>query len=212
MDTKIILLLLADVLLLLTTLIYGVKFLRRGNVLLGLEWLVVTVSTSNLLVYLLTESKAAYSVSFFLDAFSRGFGIPIIATAGLMAVTHRYKPSTRTDVLWFVGAFSGTFVLVGADFLAKPLPYFYLLMWTGFSVYLGYFAWRLWRAGETRHAAAVGLALVTSQAIATIYDFYKIPGDKDQVIFLILALTTWAYLTVATYYAYGALERAESRT
>jgi len=211
MEPKIILLLLADLLLLLSTLIYGVKFLRKGNVLLGLEWLVVTVSTSNLLVYLLTEAQAAYSISFFLDAFSRGFGIPIIATAGLMAVTHRYKPSTRTDVLWFVGAFSGTFVLVGADFVARALPYFYLLMWTGFSIYLGYFAWRLWRAGEGFHAAAVGLALVTSQAIATIYDFYRIPGDEDQVIFLILALTTWAYLTVATYHAYCALERAEKQ-
>lgn len=211
MDTRIILLLLADVLLLTSSLVYGLKFLRKRNYLLGVEWLVVTVSTTNLLIYLLSEWQTAYDISFFLDAFSRGFGIPVIATAGLMAVTHGYKPSTRTDVLWFAASIAGTFVLVGADFMKKPLPYFYVLMWTAFSVYIAYFAWRLKRAGKGGHAAAVALGLVAGQVIACIYDFYRIPGDQDQMIFFTLALTTWAYSLAAMYYAYGALERAEAR-
>jgi hypothetical protein len=208
MEPKIILLLLSDLLLLMTTLVYGVKMLRRGNVLLGLEWLVVTVSTTNLLIYLLTEIQLAYDVSLFLDAFSRAFGIPLIATAGMMAVTHGYKPSMRTDIVWFVGAFAATFALTTLDAFAKALPYFYLVTWTGFSVFLAYFAWRLWRIGEKGHAVALWLALIAAQAIATIYDFYQIPGDQDHVIFLILALTTWAFLTAVSYHAYVALERS----
>ena len=211
MEPKIIMLLLADLLLLASSLVYGLKFLRKRNYLLGVEWLVVTVSTTNLLIYLLSEWQTAYSISFFLDAFSRGFGIPVIATAGLMAVTHGYRPSMRADLLWFVASLAGTFVLVGTDFMKTPLPYFYLIMWTAFSVYIAYFAWRLKRAGAAGHAAAVVLALVAGQAVACIYDFYRIPGDEDQVIFFTLALTTWAYSLAAMYYAYGALERAETR-
>jgi hypothetical protein len=210
MDLKVIILCLATVLLLATSLVYGVKFLRKKNYLLGLEWLVVTLSTTNLLIYLLGQVQLAYGISFFCDAFSRAFGIPVIATAGLMALTHRYVPSKTVDILFFAGSIAGTAVLVSADFMAGPLPYFYLLMWTAFSFYLAYFAWRLMRAGENRHALGVIIALAAGQAIATIYDFYKIPGDEEQTIFFTLALTTWSYMLAELYYAYGALERAEA--
>lgn len=208
MDIKSTFLLIATVLLLTTSLIYGVKFLRKQNYLLGVEWLVITLSTSNLLVYLLSEAQLAYSISFFLDAFSRGFGIPVIAVAGLMAVTHRYEPSALTDVIWFVASIAGTFVLIGADFMSKPLPYFYVIMWTAFSIYLACFAYRLLRVGENRHAIGVIVALLAGQAIACIYDFHKIPGDEEQMIFFTLALTTWSYILVVLYYGYCALERA----
>ncbi|HZW20287.1 hypothetical protein [Noviherbaspirillum sp.] len=210
MDLKFTILCLATVLLLATSLVYGVKFLRKQNYLLGLEWLVVTLSTSNLLIYLLSQAKLPYSISYFCDAFSRAFGIPVIATAGLMAVTHRYAPSKFLDIVFFAGSIAGTAFLVSADIMAKPLPYFYLFMWTAFSIYLAYFAYRLLRAGENRHALGVILALVSGQAIASIYDFYKIPGDEEQVIFFTLALTTWSYMLAQLYYAYGALERVEA--
>ncbi|MDC0662685.1 hypothetical protein [Marinobacter sp. SS21] len=211
MDTKIAILCAATVLLWSTSLIWGLKFLKRKNYLLGIEFLVVTVSTTNLFIYLLIESQLAYDISYFLDAFSRAAGIPIIATAGLMAVTHNYKPSKVVDVVFFVGAFAGTAALLSLDVFAKPLPYFYVAMWTGFSIYLVCFASRLMRAGEARHAVHVFLAMVCSQTIAVIYDFFPIPGDEHQIIFLILALTTWSYLVVVLYYAYLALERAVAR-
>lgn len=210
MDTKIAILCVATVLLWSTSLIWGLKFVKRKNYLLGIEFLVVTVSTTNLFIYLLYESQLAYDISYFLDAFSRAAGIPIIATAGLMAVTHNYKPSKVVDVLFFVGAFAGTAALISLDIFAKPLPYFYVAMWTGFSIYLVYFASRLMKVGEVRHAITMFMAMAASQAIAVIYDFFPIPGDEHQIIFLILALTTWSFLIVATYYAYFALERAST--
>src|SRR5947208_2351159 len=95
------LLIAADALLLLSSFVYGVKFLKKANYLLGLEWLVITVSTANLMLYLFTEKASLYNISFFLDQFSRAIGIPVITIAGLLAVTHRYKPSVVADVLMF---------------------------------------------------------------------------------------------------------------
>lgn len=194
-----------------TSSIFGLKFLGKRNYLLGFEWLVVTFSASNALLYFLGGVQISYRISFFLDAFSRGFGIPVIATAGLMAVTHRYKPSILSDVLLFAAAMAATAVLVSADFMAQPRPYFYVAMWSAFSVYLAYFTWRLLSAGEGLHAFGVLVVLLTSQAIATIYDFYKIPGDDEHAIFYILACLTWSLMCVVMYYAYGALERAQKK-
>jgi len=209
MDLKIVLLLLATVLLLTTSFIYGLKFLKVRNYLLGGEWLVVALSSANLLAHLLSGAQLPYEISMFCDAFSRGFGIPVIAVAGLMAVTHHYEPSKLTDILFFVLSIAATAVFVSADFLAKLLPYFYLLMWTAFSIYLAYFAYRLMRVGKNLHAIGVIVALILGQAIALMEEFFKIPGDEDKVIFFTLALTTWAYMGVQMYYSYFALERAE---
>lgn len=198
--------------LVLTSLIYGIKFLKRRNYLLGIEWLIVTFSAANFLFFFLTDVRAAYNVSYFCDAFSRGFGIPIVTTAGLMAVTHNYRPSLLTDVLLFAGALAGGTVLVAVDAVAPVKPYFYLVMWSAFSLYLAYLAWRLLNLGELAHAVGVVLVLLSAQAIASIYDFYQLPGDQDHMLFYILASSTWAYLCVQMYYAYGALERAQQRT
>jgi hypothetical protein len=200
----------ADVLMVAAGATYGWKFLKKGNYLLGLEWLIVALSGTNFFFYALSGSEFLYSISFFFDAFSRASGFTVIAIAGLMAVTHKYKPSALADVAFFAISAVIAVVLVAADFVAPAKPVFYLLMWTVFSIYLAYFAWRLMAAGEKTHAWGVILALVTCQAIASIYDFYHIPGDDDQhTLFYIAALLSWAYAMFELYHAYGALERAE---
>ncbi len=209
MDLSFYILCLAVAVLVATSLIYGLKFLGKRNYLLGIEWLVVTFSGSNFLLYALGDVQLSYRISMFCDAFSRGFGIPVIAVAGLMAVTHRYRPAILVDVVFFVAAIAGTVVLMAADFAAQFKPYFYVVMWSAFSVYLAYLAWKLLNAGEGLHALGVFMVLLTGQAIACIYDFYKIPGDHEHVIFYILASFTWSFVCVELYYAYGALERVE---
>lgn len=209
MDFKFYGLCFANILLIATSCIYGVKFLKKGNYLLGYEWLIVTISASNALFYFLADAQFAYRVSYFLDAFSRSFGIPVISIAGLMVITHRYKPSIFTDVALFAFGIVVTVVVATADFMMQPKPYFYLVMWTVFSIYLAYFIKRLLNAGENFQAASLTMALISSQAIASIYDFYKLPGDDDHTLFYAFALATWAYLCVGMYYAYCALERAE---
>jgi len=208
MEVRDILSILSCILLVLSGAIYGFKFIGKKNYLLGLEWLIVAFSGSNLLIYLFTEWKVNYSISFFLDAFSRGFGIPIVATLGLMAVTHNYKPSVLKDLVIFAASFAATFVLVLADFVREPLPYFYVLMWSCYTLYLAYFTWRLIRVGESLHALATAVGAVAALVVAIVYDFFPIPGDDNHMIFMTFALTTWSYTLIQMYYAYGALGRA----
>lgn len=212
METKDVLALLSCILLIVSGGTYGVKFLRRHNYLLGLECLIVAFSASNFLLYLLTQWQVPYSISFFCDAFSRGFGIPIVAVLGLMAVTHGYKPSALKDALIFALTFAATFVLIKADFMAAPLPYFYVVMWAAYTVYVVYFIARLVAIGEHAHALGMTLAGVLGMAVAVIYDFFPIPGDETKVVFLTLALATWSYMMAQMYYAYFALERAGARS
>ncbi|KVN24043.1 hypothetical protein WJ63_19105 [Burkholderia pyrrocinia] len=210
MDHRTFVLCLASGLLATTTCTYGCKFLKKRNYLLGIEWLIVTVSSTNALIYFATGYEISGLISHVLDAFSRGFGMPIVAVAGLMAVTHGYKPSARQDVALFALSFAGTAVLVGAGFIAKVLPYFYVAMWALLSIYLACFVRRLLGAGLLFHAMTTTVALVASQVIACIYDLYPIPGDAHNVVFnfFVLALVTWSYVTASLYYAYDALERA----
>ena len=211
MELKYIVYCLADVMLIATSLIYGIKFLKKRNYLLGGELLVVAFSASNLLVNALTEIPMYLNVSLFCDAFSRSFGIPVIGIAGLMAVSHRFRPSALVDVVLFALGLVVTVVVWTANFLSAPKPYFYLAMWTLFSVYLLLFAAKLVRAGEKLQAMNTILAMTAAQAIASIYDFYHIPGDDDHVIFYSFALLTWSFLGIAMYYGYCALERVHSR-
>jgi hypothetical protein len=209
MDLKSLFFLAADALMVVAGCVYGWKFFKARNYLLGLEWLIVGLSGANFFLYFLTGSHSVYQVSYFFDAFSRAFGFPVIATAGLMALTHGYKPSAMADVAYFIASFAGAVVLVAVDAVAPAKPWFYLAMWTAYSLYLTRFAVRLLGAGRKMHALGMLLVMLTSQAIATVYDFYKIPGDDDEhTVFYIFALLTWSFALVQTYYAYRALEGA----
>lgn len=212
MEPRNIVLCFACFLLLANGLTFGIKFLKKRNLLLALEWFVVAFSATNFLIFFLTGSEHSYLISYFCDAFSRAFGIPIITVLGLMAVTHTYKPSVRKELMMFAGALVGTFALISTKVLITLLPYFYVMMWVMFSVYLVYFAVRLASTGEFLHAIGVIFGMLASLTIACIYDFYKISGDDTNVLlnFYVLALTTWAYLLVHLYYAYCALERSKN--
>jgi hypothetical protein len=94
------------VLLIVSGLCYGAAFIRRKNYLLGVEFLIVGVSATNFATFMATGWMANYNIAMFLDAFSRGVGIPIIAALGLMAVTHNYKPSVTSDVILFLAGFA----------------------------------------------------------------------------------------------------------
>ncbi|HCF0446458.1 TPA: hypothetical protein NH694_004693, partial [Pseudomonas aeruginosa] len=100
--------LLSCILLVISGLFYGAAFIRRKNYLLGLEFLIVGISASNFTTFIATGWQANYNIAIFLDAFSRGVGVPVIATLGLMAVTHDYKPSPAKDILIFVAGFAAT--------------------------------------------------------------------------------------------------------
>lgn len=193
---------------------YGTKFLRKRNYLIGIEWYILAISSTNALFYFLTLKPWQFAIAHYFDAFSRAFGLPILATAGLMALTHGYRPTIRQDIVWFAVAGALTFVLIGADTLAGILPYFYVVMWAPAALYLLYFARKLWQYGEKGQALGILAVFVTQSTIAGIYDFYKIPGEETNIIFnfFTIALFVWAFFAMQIYYGYCALERAMERS
>ncbi|MBN3776515.1 hypothetical protein G3O06_02915 [Burkholderia sp. Ac-20345] len=188
---------------------YGLKFVRKRNPLLGVAWWVVTASSINALVFMATGWSCSSGIAHFLDLFTRGFGIPVIAAAGMMAVTHEYRPMAQQVVMLFGMAVVGTMALMTLEFVDIVLPYFYVAMWALLALYLVYFVVRLLRAGEALHAVTTTLALVLSLVVAYVDDLYEMPGNAHGSVFgfPVLALLTWSYFAVAIYYAYCALER-----
>lgn len=190
--------------------VYGAKFIKKNNYLLGLEWWIIAFSATNFVSYMLTGWEVSYSITMFLDSFSRSFGMPIIAVLGLMTLTHNFKPSAFKEVILFAAAFAGTFVIFLADFFNDIRPYFYVIMWSIFTIYLCYFIFRLAQAGEKLHAFATTITVVFGLAVAIVYDFFPIPGDDTFMIFMTWAFITWTYAGIQLYYAYDALARFQT--
>lgn len=209
MDLKTILFLTTDLMLILSGYIYGWKFLKKQNYLLGLEWWVVAFSASNLFVFGLTGAQFGYDTSMFLDSFSRAFGFPVIALIGTMVVTHRYRPSVLTDIVLFALSFAGAGVLMYVDAMQPIKPYFYVAASAVFTAYCLYLIARLLGGGERRNALNMMLVVATTVVIAIVDDFYTLPGDADKTIFYTIAMAVWSYLLIGYYYAYCALERTE---
>ncbi len=212
MDLKTALYALADIFMIVAGFTYGFKFIRNyQNYLLGLEWIIVASSGTNFLVYGLVganESSPMFHAAFFLDAFSRSIGITVILVLGLMKVTHGYKPSVAVDIGVFGLAIIGGLVMsLFAEDFGVAGAIFYVVMNALTTLFLFYFAWRLWRIGAQGNAMAVAAVTIAAAAIAGMYDFYRIPGDdQHHTIFYILALTTWAAQMTVYYYGYRALD------
>lgn len=213
MDLKTALYALADIFMIVAGFTYGFKFIRNyQNYLLGLEWIIVASSGTNFLVYGLVgadESSPMFHAAFFLDAFSRSIGITVILVLGLMKVTHGYKPSIAVDIAVFGLAIVGGLVMsLFAEELGVAGAIFYVVMNVLTTLFLFYFAWRLWQIGAYGNAISVAVVTIAAAAIAGIYDFWHIPGDdQHHTIFYILALTTWATQMTVYYYGYRALDR-----
>jgi hypothetical protein len=68
---------------------------------------------------------------------------------------------------------------------------------------------RMWLSSLLKKTYKIFLTItnIASLVIATIYDFYKIPGEKTNLVFnfFFLALVTWSASFVAIYFAHVAL-------
>jgi len=207
-DARTALLMLGCLSLTITGWVFGFKFLKLGNQILGFEYLIVGSSGLNFLFYNATLYQPSYDLMIYLDAFSRAFGFPVLGTLGLMAVTHQYRASTRSKVVLFVITLGVTAVMLSLDFMESILPYLYLVVIYPFCLYLFYVVKRLFDVGRAGTGIFLLKSTFASLLIATIYDFYKIPGEEANVVFnfFFLALISWSVSFVAMYYAYVALD------
>jgi hypothetical protein len=225
MDVKGALFALADLLMIFAGFTYGWKFIRNyKNYLLGLEWIIVATSGVNFLVYGmlgLSQDSASFHVAIFFDAFSRSVGITLILVLGLMAVTHGYKPSRTVDIAVFaLAAVAGLGLTLYALRTASPVTHHIGLAGALVlvsvnvltSIFLIYFAARLWRIGDRGHAVRVAVVTAMGAVIAAAYDFYQVPGDDgNRTIFYTAALTTWGLQLIVYYYGYRALDKSQGR-
>lgn len=192
--------------------VYGIRFFRRHrNFLLGLEWLVIALSGTNVLLLAATgvsHDSVSYHLMVFFDAFSRSFGMTLIFILGMLAVTHRYRPN------WVVEAVAiGLATAVGLNRALDVRPVsagwtvFYTIANLAVAVFMFYVAVRLWRIAERRHAVWVSVATFLGAVIAVSYDIVHIPGDDaDHTLFYSIAMAVWALMLVTYYYGYRALE------
>lgn len=210
-----LLFLLADIWMIYAGFTCGWKFIRHyGNYLLGLEWIVVGTSGSNFLLWSLLggdEGSPLYWLAYFFDAFSRSVGVTLILVLGLLRVTHRYHPSRAVDV--------GAFVLAGGAGLylqqfhhelhTGPATFFVVVAVLT-SLFVFWFAVRLWQADARGHAVATALVTVAGLAIAITYDFFPNPGDDEyRTTFYTLALTTWGTQLFVIFRAYRAMHQRD---
>ncbi|AWK74300.1 transporter [Rhodococcus oxybenzonivorans] len=207
----------ADIWMIVVGFICGVKFIRRHhNYLIGLEWIIMAVSGTNFLLYGVTKSgtdSPMYHIAFFLDAFSRSIGFTLILVLGLLVVTHRYKPTLGVEVGAFaLAAILGFFLSEYAEEIGTPGKVFFLITALATSGFLCYFAWRLWELGERAHAAWAACATALNVVVASIYDFWRIPGDDaNHTLFYTLALFTWGLAMLVIYRAYTAFAAHNKR-
>lgn len=195
----------------------GVKFIRgHHNYLIGLEWIIMAVSGTNFLIYGVTGASSdspMLRIAFFLDAFSRSIGFTLILVLGLLILTHGYKPTTRVEVSAFaLAAILGFLLSEFAEQIGTPGKVFFLLTALATSGFLCYFAWRLWTIGERVHAGWLFGATALNVVVASIYDFWHIPGDDaDHTLFYTLALFTWGLAMLVIYRAYTAFAAHNTR-
>ncbi|MFF0493986.1 transporter [Nocardia sp. NPDC004068] len=207
----------ADIWMITIGFVCGVKFIRaHHNHLIGLEWIIMGVSGTNFLIYGVTKAgtdSPMYHIAFFLDAFSRSIGFTLILVLGLLVRTHGYRPTTRVEVGAFALAAVLGFVLSEfAPEIGTPGKVFFLITALATSGFLCYFAWRLWEVGERAHAAWVTVATALNVVVASIYDFWRIPGeDANHTLFYILALFTWGLSMLVIYRSYVAFAAHPAR-
>lgn len=199
---------------------FGWRFIKHyGNYLLGLEWMIVATSGTNFLLWALLggdEGSVLYDLAYFFDAFSRSVGITLILVLGLMAVTHRYKPSRTTDVTLFgLGAVAALYLsqfhVDGLDGQTGPTLVATLYVVTNLltAVFLAYFTKKLWALGARNLATWTGLVTVAATTIAVTYDFFPLPfDDADRTIFYTAALATWGTQGFIYFLAYRRMHEA----
>ncbi|WJR33732.1 transporter [Mycobacteroides immunogenum] len=225
MDIRGALFALADLFMVYAGFTYGWKFIRNyKNYLLGLEWIIVATSGTNFLMYGLLglrPDSTSFHIAIFFDAFSRSVGITVILVLGLMVVTHGYKPSRAVDIGVF--ALAGLVGLGLTEYALRTMDpathhvgltgaLFLVAMNLLTTVFLLYFAARLWNVGERIQAVRVVIVTFMGFAVAVTYDFYDIPGDDaNRTLFYIVALTTWGLQMIVYHNAYRALHNHNRR-
>jgi hypothetical protein len=189
---------------------YGARFIRIKNYLLGWEWVILGFSASNMLLAVVTQQAFFEAVAMYCDAFSRGVGIPIIATLGFVELFTGRKYSKTVDVALFAGGAVFAWAARTVWLHSPGLEIAYMVVGQVFNLLLLNFAYRLFAARLVGHGVAILSTLVALIGISLLEGgFTAFPGEATNVLFnwLTFAMFVWALSFAECFYAYRALER-----
>ena len=184
---------------------------RRGNYLLSALWLLPCLSGASYLLFGLYGILIAHDISRLCDEILMVLGMPLIATAGLMAATHDFKPSKRISTVFLIAVLAAVALLELADSVFRITQALSLGMWLAFSIYLWYFARCLVRVGEFAHAAGIVAAVLSAQTVIAARNLHGLAGigaSFNVQLFEILACT---FMCAQMFLAYRALEQFNER-
>lgn len=192
--------------------VFGRKFIKLRNYLLGYEWYILAISSTSGAVFAFGHVQAAGALWHYLDLFSKLLGIPLIAGLGLLKVTHGYEPSKRVDVAAFVGSIVATGVLVAHPEWADATLVAVWVASAGYTVILLMLTWQCFKYKLKREGWLLVTVIAVNLYVAGFEDFLVLaPSDHMPVKLseFVMAYLTWSVSFALTYLFYVSLARAK---
>ena len=195
--------------------LYGYKFLRLRNYLLGYEWWILAVSSSSGVLFAFWQVQAAGTLWHFLDLFSKLFGIPLIAGLGLLRVTHDYEPAPAVDAAVFAGSIIGSVYLFLHPELGRATEMAVLVANGGYGVVLSILTYQLFRYGLRFQGFLLMCTMALNIYVSLFEDFLVLASGDHMPVHLskfVTASLTWSVSFWLTYVFYVSLARAKGMT
>jgi len=191
---------------------FGWQFQKLKNTLLAGEWYILGVSASFGIVVALDPAKPIVWLWDYFDAFSRLLGVPLIATVGLMAVTHQVRLSKWQEVILFTASLIAALLFYTLDITVPIREPVYLVTCLGFGVYVFTLIRRVFLADRKWEAWMLIAALALYFCITPLDHYYFLP-NTDAAILLnddAVAHVGWAFLFSAIFFAYRGIAAVDA--
>jgi|ERR1700683_3151035 len=194
---------------------FGRQFQKLENTLLAWEWYILGISACCGIVVALDPWRPIAWLWDYFDAFSRLLGVPIIATMGLMRVTHQVRLSKEQESLMFAVSLVAALLFFTFDITGPIREPVYLVADIGFGVYLLTLIRRAFKAERKWEAWMLTVALPYYLYITPLDHYYYLPHTNTAIIFNddTIAHVGWAVLFSVIFFAYrGIVEADRHRT
>ena len=195
-----------------TGLYCGHQFRKLKNSLLAYEWYILGVSACCGIVVALDPWKPIAWLWDYFDTFSRLLGVPIIATIGLMRVTHQVRLTKRQESLLFAVSFIAALLFFTLDITAPIREPVYLVTMLGFGVYLVILIRHAFKADKKWQGWMLIAALLPYLYITPLDHYYYLPHTDTAIILNddAVAHVGWAFLFAAIFFAYRGIVAADA--
>jgi hypothetical protein len=194
-----------------TGLYFGHHFRKLKNTLLAYEWYILGVSACCGIVVALDPSKPIVWLWDYLDAFSRLLGVPIIATIGLMRVTHQVRLTKRQESLLFAVSLIAALLFFTLDITVPIREPVYLVTMVGFGVPVVILIRHAFKADNKWEAWMLIAALPPYLYITPLDHYYYLPHNDTAIILNddAAAHVGWAFLFAAIFFTYRGIVAAD---